>query len=82
MALDEMNAVFPPLFFPRVDSSCGGVEGIFSDCTDNQIEPFLGLPYAWIMKRCQIFHCTLSSLIFHMAERDYELDSASFLGCY
>lgn len=28
------------------------------------------------------FQCTLSSLIFHRTEQDYEIDSASFLGCY
>lgn len=31
LALEEISAVFPLLFFPRLDFSQGGVEELFSD---------------------------------------------------
>lgn len=49
LALEEIGTVFPLLFFPRVDFSHGGVEGLLSDYADGQFEPFLSypLPGSW-----------------------------------
>lgn len=81
--LEEISAVFPLLFFPRVDFSHGGVEELFSHDANRGVESFLSfpLPRSWrdeILK----YVCTLSSCIFHRTEKDHELDPASFLGCY
>lgn len=81
LALEEISAAFPLLFFPRLDFSQGGAEELFSNW--NQVSWALSqLSSSQVMEGWHVFHCTLYSLIFHRTERDYEFDSASFLGCY
>lgn len=44
LALEEVGAVCPLWFFPRVDFSHGGAEGLFSGYAGRRVEPFLSYP--------------------------------------